>query len=277
MFWAQYDILWWVLGGLFIMIVVLVRMGVQNFNREELLGREIDDLNLYVGIRKLWKLTLARQNKKKRRSIFRWYYEEVISVIWDIRGAVAILAIALVGAYFIGIRYADIYVIPPDVFVIDDWYSRFSDYLVQTGLHGPTGILLVIGQNLRVLAVASVLATFTIGVLAILILMIPIALVGYLVSQMTLAGMDPVVLWAALIPHSLIEVPVAILAGAVAIRLGASVIASPPDKTIGEGWMEALADATRVWFTLILPLLAVAAITEVYLTPWLVSLTAAGR
>jgi len=120
------------------------------------------------------------------------------------------------------------------------------------------------------------LAVFTVGIAAILLLMVPTILVGYLVTQMAAAGMDPLALWAALIPHSLVEIPAAILAGAAAIRLGASILAPPPGKTVGEGWILALAEATRLWFALILPLLLLAAIVEVTVTPWLVRMAAGG-
>jgi uncharacterized membrane protein SpoIIM required for sporulation len=276
MFWAEYNVLWWILLGLLIMTVVLVRMGVKNFNREQLLGREIDDLNVKGIVRQLWRLTWPRRADGAKRSAWRWYRDHVLQVVWQARWAAALLIIAMTAGYFVGVRYADIYAIPAEVFVVDDWYERFADLLIETGLHGPSGILLVIGQNLRVLSIASALAVFTIGIAAVLILMVPVALTGYLVMQMVAAGMDPALLWAALAPHSLVEIPAAILAGAAAVRLGASVLAPPAGKTIGEGWMGALADATRLWITLILPLLVIAALVEVLVTPALVGWLAGG-
>ena len=46
MFWANYRVLWWIALLLFIVAVVLVPAGIHTFNREELLGREIDELNI---------------------------------------------------------------------------------------------------------------------------------------------------------------------------------------------------------------------------------------
>src|SRR3970040_2912693 len=46
MFWAQYHVLWWVLVGLVFVMIALIRMGVRLFNREELLGRDIDEINM---------------------------------------------------------------------------------------------------------------------------------------------------------------------------------------------------------------------------------------
>jgi uncharacterized membrane protein SpoIIM required for sporulation/ABC-type transport system involved in multi-copper enzyme maturation permease subunit len=273
MFWARYNVLWWILAGLLLLDIVLVRMGVRSFNREELIGREIDELNLYALVKKWWRMVWER---RPGQSLWAWYREKVLAVVWKMRYAAVLIILGMAAGYSVGLYYARIYIIPPEVFVFDDWYTRFSEVLIQTGLHGLSGVLLVIGQNLRVLAVASILAVFSFGILLVLILMVPTALVGYLVSQMVVAGMEPAVLWAALIPHSLLEIPAAILAGAAALRLGASVLAPPPGKTVGEGWMAALADATRLWFVLILPVLIVAALVEIYVTPAIVLWIAGG-
>ncbi len=267
MFWAQYGVLWWILAGLLMVNAVLVRMGTRIFNREQLLGKEIDDLNLFNGIRSWWQLTLARREEGARRSAWTWYRQEVLGQLPRLAPGLLLLASAMMAGYFIGREYADVYRIPPDVFVVDNWYERFSEVLVESGLVGIGGVVRVIFQNIRVLAVASLLGMFTFGVLTVLVLMVPFALVGYLIAQMTVAGLDPMTLWFALIPHSLLEVPAALLAGAAAIRLGASVISPPPGKTLGQGWLAALADATRLWLALILPLLILAAVVEVFVTP----------
>ncbi len=272
MFWAQYGTLWWILFGLLVLDVVLVRMGERSFNREELLGREIDELNLLAGVRRWWALTLARREGGARRTVWQWYREEVFAALWRLRLPVVLVVGACVAAYGIGVRYADIYTIPPEVLLVEGWYDRFMEVLAASGLRGPVGVLLITAQNVRTLGIASLLAVFTLGIAAVLIIMIPFVLVGYLVVQMTAAGMAPAVLWAALIPHSLIEIPTAVLATAAAVRLGISVMSSPPGKTIGEGWMEALADATRLWLTMFLPLLVVAAAVEVYVTPLVIHL-----
>ena len=148
--------------------------------------------------------------------------------------------------------------------------------LQSIGFSGPTGILLIMWQNVRVLALASLGAVFSFGVLAIMLLMVPLALAGYLSANLVAAGIDPLVAWMTLVPHSIIEVPAAILAGAAAVRLGATLISPPPGKTVGTAWLEALAAATRLWFTLILPLLALAALIEIYGTPLLVRWAARG-
>jgi len=50
MFWGQYSVLWYIVIGLVVTSALLLRMGIHLFNREELLGREFDVLNLaWVG------------------------------------------------------------------------------------------------------------------------------------------------------------------------------------------------------------------------------------
>jgi uncharacterized membrane protein SpoIIM required for sporulation/ABC-type transport system involved in multi-copper enzyme maturation permease subunit len=276
MFWANYSALWWIMLGLAILNVVLVRMGIRIFNREELLGNEIDELNLGATFRRWYKLTLARKEDGTHRSAWRWYREEVFGAIGRMKGAVLVVTIALIGGLFLGMRYARVYAIPGEVFHTEQWYERFQEALTLTGFVGAKGVLRVAFQNVRALFLASLLAVFSFGTLAILILMLPLALVGYLGSQMVLAGINPLVPWASILPHSILELPAAVLAGAAAVRIGASVLTTQDGKTVGQGWVEALADATRLWVTLILPVLLLAAVVEIYLTPLLVRWAASG-
>lgn len=276
MFWAQYSVLWWILLGLAVITAVLIRMGVRNFNREELLGREIDELNLFHTVKQVMRLTLAKRRDPPARSPWRWYKDEVLTVAWRVRGAFVLVALTMVAGYFVGVRYASVFAIPPDVFIVEDWYDRFTSILAETGFRGVGGVLRVLLQNVRALLIGSSLAAFTLGISAILLLMIPTALVGYLTVQMQAAGMPSQVLWAALLPHSLIEIPTAMLVGAAVVRLGASVISPPQGKTVGEGWIEALADALRLSVGLALPLLILAAFVEVYITPVVVGMVASG-
>ncbi len=46
MFWGHYRILWVIVLALLVVGVILVRMGVKTFNREGILGRDIDELDL---------------------------------------------------------------------------------------------------------------------------------------------------------------------------------------------------------------------------------------
>jgi uncharacterized membrane protein SpoIIM required for sporulation len=84
-------------------------------------------------------------------------------------------------------------------------------------------------------------------------------------------GVNPVQFLAVFIlPHGIFEVTAAILEWAAILKLGASVISPPPGKTLGDGWLMALADWAKISLALALPLLAVAAVVEALITPRLV-------
>ena len=102
--------------------------------------------------------------------------------------------------------------------------------------------------------------------------MVPLALTGFFAGQVALIGLSPVQFFAAFIlPHGIFEITAAVLEGAAILRLGASVIAPPSGKTLSEGWLMALADWAKISLALVLPLLLVAALVEVFVTPLVVS------
>jgi len=57
------------------------------------------------------------------------------------------------------------------------------------------------------------------------------------------------------------------LAGAAALRLGSIITRPPADMTASEAWLLAAADTIKIGVGLVLPLLVLAAILEVSLTP----------
>ncbi len=112
-----------------------------------LLGKEMDELNLGRGIKKLVELALARRREGPRRNAWQWYRDEVLGTVGRSWGAIVLVISALVGAYLIGLRYADVYRIPPHIFIVDNWYQRFLDVLGESGFQGLGGILLVYSRT----------------------------------------------------------------------------------------------------------------------------------
>ena len=265
MFWAQYDVLWWVLLGLGLLTAVLVRMGVRLFNREELLGRDIDEINL----RAMWRVFAAAfVGEGGGRGLLGWYRGEMFPTLRRLAKPILILAAALLAASVIGYRYASVYRLPVAAMDIGEMTDRFQTTLSQVGLASPAGALWIFLVNLRALAIATLLGVFSFGVLGVILLMLPLGLVGYFAGQMTLVGVSPALFLAAFIlPHGIFEITAAILEGAAILRLGASLIAPPPGKTLGDGWLMALADWAKISLALVAPLLVVAALVEALVTP----------
>jgi uncharacterized membrane protein SpoIIM required for sporulation len=73
-----------------------------------------------------------------------------------------------------------------------------------------------------------------------------------------------------ILPHGIVELPAAIIATGMAVRLGAVIVSPPSGMTVTQGVLLALADFLKILVFLVLPMLIVAAMLEVWLTTWIV-------
>lgn len=280
MFWANYGVLWWIVLFLLVVGVVLVRMGIHIFNREELLGREIDELNLpflwRVFVRHLrWEPWFFGRDVTKMAPWARWlsvlgglYVRDIPAILRRSRLAILTVVIAVVFSAYLGYDFAARYPFPEAI-----WQEQVSiESFAQSQNLGLFSFSAwdVFLHNLRVLAAGVLLAVFSFGTLAIALMMLPLAVIFFLIVQA--AHMyDPVAFFsAAVLPHGTLEIPAAIIATALSVRLGATFMAPPRGVTVGEGWLWALADLVKAFLALVVPLLALAAVIEVYVTPVIV-------
>jgi len=273
MFWGNYAALWWILAALLVVDAVLVRMGMRIFNREELLGREIDELNLGKAWRYFWRFlrepppgTTARQ----KRFLPRVYAHDLPVLLRRHLVPIAVVTLMQIVAFIIGWRYALQYPLPEGLVALDvpeDAFAQIPDIGFLPSLN-PWAIMT---HNLRVLALEAILGLFTFGAAAIALLMVPIAIIGILAGEAPFIGASPWLLLATFIlPHGIVELPAAIIATAMALRLGASIISPPPGMSLSQGVLLALADWVKVMVFLVLPMLTIAGMLEVWLTPWIV-------
>lgn len=274
MFWAKYDVLWWFVAGLIAIDAVLVRMGIRIFNREELLGRDIDELN----IKRAWRYFVDFLRSPPPRSEVRgkpsWLarvYKHDIPVILKRNLAPIGLVLLMQGlALGVGWGFALKHPIPAGLLDLQVPENAFKD-IPDVGFLPSFNPWAIMFHNLRVLVLEALLGFFSFGTLAIALLMIPIGIIGAFAGEMPLMGASPLLFLATFIlPHGIVEMPAAIMATALAVRLGASVISPPPGMTVSQGVLLALADFVKVMAFLILPMLIVAAMLEVWLTPWIV-------
>ncbi len=273
MFWGRYDVLWWALIGLLLILFVLVRMGVQLFNREELLGRDIDELNLRGAARTV---AAAFVGAGRGHGLAGWYRRELWPTAGRLRAPIGVVGLALLAALVFGYTQAAVYPLP---LLAGEFrlMQGFSERLAEFGFMSPAGAAWVFLTNLRALGLASALGAFSWGVLAIGLLMAPLGLVGFFCGQVALIGVNPVLFFIAFVlPHGVLEIPAALLAGGATLRLGTSIIAPPPGKTLGESWLLALADWAKIAAGLVVPLLLAAAVLEAFVTPRVAALIFGG-
>jgi stage II sporulation protein M len=74
----------------------------------------------------------------------------------------------------------------------------------------------------------------------------------------------------AILPHGVFELTAVIIATAAVLKVGAVIVTPQPDKSMGEVFLLSLADWFKVFIGLVVPLLAIAAVVEVYLTPLII-------
>jgi uncharacterized membrane protein SpoIIM required for sporulation len=286
MFWGDLDALWVILVGLLVVMVILVRMGVKTFNREEILGREIDELNL----RRSWQLlrhfalqppsgtsaSLAPPDNLSRSQRLVWwlrrvYLRDLPHLLRRNWMAVGVVCVFLVAAGVLGWVHVRAYPLPQGVFALEDLSMQDFESVSNVGFLPSltTGHIFV--HNVRVLLLAALLAVISLGVAAVLLLMVPILAIGFLTGQVAWLGYSPLAFVGAFIlPHGLFEIPAAVLATAFALRIGASITAPREGLTVAEGMLAALADFGKVFVFVVVPLLLVAAAVEAHITPSIV-------
>jgi uncharacterized membrane protein SpoIIM required for sporulation len=262
-FWGNYTTLWWAVLGLSIFSILLVRVGLAHFRREELLGHEIDILNF----RWAWKI-FVHAFKGETKNIRQWYQQELfctISRLWI--PAVIVASIFLVGGV-VGWKETANYRIPLDLgqlHGLNKDANQISNLLPQL----TTGSFLTIWwQNIRVMLLALPLGILSFGVLGLIPGFASFGLVGYFMGLLAEAGISPgIYLLGLILPHGIFEIPAAILATAAVLQAGILLATPNTEKSVGEVLIESLADWCKVMLGLVIPLLMISAMVEAWLTP----------
>jgi len=280
MFYANYSVLWLIALFLVVVDAILVRMGISIFSRESLLGREIDELNVPYLWRTFWRHMRWRSwafglDDNKLPSWLRWvgalgglYRHRIPAILRRSWPAVLTVVIGLAFSALVGFDFAVRYPLPPRVLQLDQVSPEMFTELPAIDWLPSFTVWGVLANNVRALVGAGLLAIFSFGTLAIALLMAPMAIIFFFVLQAAQAGYSPLLFFSAFVlPHGVLELPAAIVATALAVRLGAAFMSPPEGMTVGEGWLRALAEFVTVFIALIVPLLALAAAVEVYLTP----------
>jgi hypothetical protein len=265
MFWARYEVLWWAIFGQILISGLLVRTGIAHFNREELLGREMDSLNLAW----VWR-TFRDAVVGSARSIAEWYRQAGRTVQLMILPLLLITLALLVGTW-VGAGQAVRFPLPPELVEwqnLDEGFVEGVQGFESLRFFSIGGVWGVWLHNLRAILLATLMGLFTFGVLGVLILMVPFMLIGYFMATVASSGLSPwMFLTAFVLPHGILEIPAIILAGAAILRLGATLASPAEGRTIGEAWLHAFADWAKVVLAWILPLLLAAAALEIFITP----------
>jgi uncharacterized membrane protein SpoIIM required for sporulation/ABC-type transport system involved in multi-copper enzyme maturation permease subunit len=270
--------LWAIIAGMVVVVILLLRVGNSIFNREELLGRTIDQLNLRATFRNIWRQARAIDSKgTPAHSLSEWYRLGIPLSLQRIgfasRITIGVFTLALVAGYMVGQMPEWQMKLPPaeNLTTTAQLLGRYTTLPTQTG-----ALLFIVWQNGRILLAAAILSIFTFGAASLVLTPAVYVVLGYIFSQVMLAGYNPSFLLAGVLTHGIVEIPVIVLATATSLRLGAVVTRPPRGITVGQAWSMAFGDAVKLTLGVILPGLLLAAAIEALVTPRVVAAVLGG-
>lgn len=270
MLWGTDEIFWWIILGEILVSGMLVRAGIAHFNREELLGRELDVLNL----RRSWSI-FKKAFVGEAHSFKEWITVEVWNTLKKTAIPLAFSLLLLPVGLWVGFYMSDKIKVSPDVLNLDqimEMNAGIASGLREIGFISPGAVLYIWLHNLRVVLLATAAGVFSFGVLGIFILLAPLALLGFLAQMATVAGIDRWNFLAAFtLPHGFLEFPAMIITCALILRVGATMVTPAQDQSISDSWLCALADWLKIVLVLVMPLFLAAALLEVFVTPYTIS------
>ncbi|MBA3470042.1 MAG: stage II sporulation protein M [Herpetosiphonaceae bacterium] len=267
----RYDVTRMVGLAMLMLALVLARSGMGSFNRESILSREHLSLNwgaiwgaFAAFFREIRPAGVDPDKLAPQLSVRRFYREE-LPVVWrEIRLALllvsgAVLAAVVVGSFFVPSSDRD---------------RELMNVLVPTQnigqLNEVPSFLAIFARNSRNIFLNGIFAVFTFGLSTLLVPLIAFFSVSYGATwaannAATGGGLGFVLGY--VLPHGLIELPAAMLAAALGLRIAASYVKVPPTYSVGRHLLWALAVYLKMFVFVILPLLLLASIIEVTITP----------
>jgi uncharacterized membrane protein SpoIIM required for sporulation/ABC-type transport system involved in multi-copper enzyme maturation permease subunit len=220
---------------------VFLRMGFTGFSREALLARD-------AGVRNPWRRakTAVRTSFASRPTFMR--------LLWMRRVPLLIAAAGFPFGALIGYLAGSTSVLPANV-VRPVLTSLIRD---SGGGDAVMAAVAIFSHNVLAFVLVAVLAIVTAGVAGFLLTFAPGFLVGF-AAALTSWGFA----LSGLAPHGFIEVPTAIIAGGLALQIGAAAIHMDARGGWTAGVVSAVADYVRALRWLV-PALAVASVLEVF-------------
>jgi uncharacterized membrane protein SpoIIM required for sporulation len=272
-------VLWLTALLLGVMAVALIRTGMGAFNREEILSREHEQLNLrQVG--RTWRTFFREyqpagvapdQYSGAAFSFGRFYRSELPTLLRDYRLPLLLALIAsgvgLLGGGYVGSNYT---------------VRLLDNYLANVGIAPNSSLglgLSIAANNIRVALFSNIFSVFVFGAFAFLVPAVAFAQIGFVASALSerggswfaLGANSPLqFLLAYVLPHGIIELPVAILSAAMGIRVGVALMSPPKGFTVGQNILWSLAQFAKVWLFVLIPLFLIAGLIEGLVTPLIV-------
>ncbi|MBV6396288.1 MAG: hypothetical protein HFACDABA_01886 [Anaerolineales bacterium] len=265
------QVLWCAVLAVIIMAGLLVRLGLAHFQREYLLGRDIDVLNL----RWMWK-TFWEYFRGGAQNVGGWFSVSLKTTFAKLTRPIAVLLVIAAASVWVGYAASQVYL--PQYYSatgmeterLDALRARLSENGNLENISGSITAAGLFAHNFRSTFAIVFMGLFSFGVLGLVLYVINIGQIGVIIALFQLAGYPPgPLLLAGVAPHGIFEIPALIISCAAVLHIGLTLVTPQAHRTLGEVMLEALADWLKVTLAIVAPLLAVAAVIEAYITPQL--------
>ncbi len=267
LFWGNEQVLWLAIAGVMIIALLLIRVGIAHFQREYLLGREIDVINLRWIWRTFWANFLGGA-----RSLGDWYGNVLGSALRRILPAVFFVALIAGVSMWLGhdwviknVSETIALASPDDLDKVEELVRGLPD-LANLREHISASFLFL--NNTRAMVAIFLAGLVSFSVLGVLFYMVNIGLIGGVFAVFELLGLSPwPIFLAGVLPHGILEIPALMIGSAAVLYLGAALVTPQTGKSMGEVVLMLLADWTKIFVGVVVPMLALAAVIEAYVTP----------
>jgi len=268
----RFDVVWLAILAITVVALAFLRSGMQTFQRAAIFSRNRETMSL----RRIWS-TFRRFFSEYQPagtplyayrglpfSPWRFYRYEFPALLYELRLPLAVSMLAAVSGTVLGLTLSQTLVLPP----VEQALTMLA--------YGPAPSLLLAGfvfaNNLRVSILSNLLAPFSLGVFPFLVPAVVFAQIGYISGRILVQNgatiVDPLqFIVAYLLPHGVIELPTFLISAALGLRMGAALLSTPGNFTVGENLLWAAAQTVKVWLLIIAPLVLVAALIEGLITP----------
>ena len=235
------EFLWGFALLMALLAVVLLRMGFNGFSREALLARD-------AGLRNPWRRAIAAIEASYRDR------EPFLRLVWRRRIPLLIAAAGLPAGALAGYLAGTTAAIPANVVK-----PVLTSLVRSTGGGGQfEEALAIFSHNVLAFILVAALAIVTAGLSGFLLTFAPGFILGFAAAltswSFALSG---------IVPNGFVEIPAAIIAGGLAIQIGAAAIHMDPTGGWTQRVLAAFADYVRALRWLV-PALALASVLEVF-------------
>lgn len=271
LFWGNNRVLWFAIAGVLIVTGLLVRIGLSHFQREYLLGRDIDVLNFRWIWRTFWGYFIG-----EAKTIWDWYGVVIRRAVRQLRIPIIILILLAVFVFWGGFHWITT-TIPElldltDSGAVQSLSDNFEGATTMLGAGQTLSAPFIFSHNLRAVGLIFLAGLVSFSVLGMLAFLVNLGSVGAVLGVFQLLGYSPIKLVIfGILPHGIFEIPALILASAAMLHIGVVLVTPQTGRSLGDVVLGLLADWAKVALGLVLPLLLVAAIIETYVTPLLVA------